>query len=145
MIKIPITYVGFDNKEITKDFWFNLTKAEIAELQCEFPGYFEGYIERLKHDADVADVVAVFKALILKSYGKRTKENKFVKSKEYSEEFAASDAYSELFIKFLDDENDFVSKFLEGALNATPAEVQKAIEDAKTANAEKENDLPDEI
>ncbi len=129
MFKIPITYVGFDGKEKTRDFYFNLTKGEIAEIHLALPGGFDGFLDRLNDEPDVADIVNVFKQLILKSYGKRTAENKFIKSKEISEEFAATDAYSELFLKFIDNEDDFVNKFLEGAINAPVGTINKILEE----------------
>lgn len=129
MFKLPITFVGFDGKEKTKDFYFNLTKGEIAEIHLALPGGFDGFLKRLDDDPEVADIVNVFKQLILKSYGKRTVDNKFIKSKEISEEFAATDAYSELFLKFLDNEDDFVNKFLEGAINAPVGTIQKILEE----------------
>lgn len=129
MFKLPITYVGFDGKEKTRDFYFNLTKGEIAEMHLSLPGGFDGFLDRLNDEPNVEDIVTVFKKLILKSYGKRTADNKFIKSKELSEEFAATDAYSELFLKFLDNEDDFVNKFLEGAINAPVGTIQKILED----------------
>ena len=129
MFKLPITYIGFDGKEKTRDFYFNLTKGEIAEMHLAIPGGFDGFLERLNDDPDVSDIIQVFKALIIKSYGKRTADNKFLKSKEISEEFAATDAYSELFLKFIENEDDFVNKFLEGAINAPVGSIQKMIDE----------------
>lgn len=129
MFKLPITFTGQDGKEKTRDFYFNLTKGEIAELNFSIPGGLEGFMNRLNDEPEVEDVITVFKKLILKSYGKRTAENKFIKSKELSEEFSASEAYSELFLKFLDNEDDFVNKFIEGILNVPAGSLQKAIEE----------------
>lgn len=129
MFKLPITYLGFDGKEKTREFYFNLTKGEIAEMHLSLPGGFDGFLSRLNDEPDVSDVITVFKELIIKSYGKRTADNKFIKSKEISEEFAASDAYSELFLKFLDNEDDFVNKFLEGTINAPVGAIQKMLDE----------------
>lgn len=128
MFKIPITYKGFDGKEKTRDFYFNLNPGEIAEMHISLPGGFDGFIERINDEPDVRDVISVFKELILKAYGKRTADNKFIKSKEISEEFAATDAYSELFLKFLN-EKDFINTFLEGAVNAPMGTIQKIIDE----------------
>ena len=131
MFKLPITFIGFDGKEKTRDFYFNLTKADLAKIHLSLPGGFDGFLERLDDDPEVEDIVNVFEKIILKSYGKRTIDGKFIKSKELSEEFSASDAYSELFIKFLDNEDNFVNKFLEGAINIPAGSLQKAIEEGK--------------
>lgn len=129
MFKLPLTYLGFDGKEKTKDFYFNLTKGEIAEMHLTLPGGFDGFIDRLNEDPDPASIITVFKELILRSYGKRTADNKFIKSTELSQEFAATDAYSVLFLKFLDNEDDFVNKFLEGTINAPVGTIQKIIDE----------------
>lgn len=131
MFKLPITFTGFDGKEKTRDFYFNLTKAELAKIHMSLPGGFDGFLERLNDDPEVEDIVNVFEKIILKSYGKRTIDGKFIKSKELSEEFSATDAYSELFIKFLDNEDDFVNKFLEATINVPAGSLQKAIEEGK--------------
>lgn len=131
MLKQTITYIGFDGKEKTKDFYFNLTKGEITEIHLSLPGGLDGFLDKLNDDPSVEDIVEVFKKIILKAYGKRTATNGFIKSKEISQEFAATDAYSELFLKFLDNEDDFVNKFLEGAIVAPPGTLQKIIEENK--------------
>lgn len=129
MFKLPLTYLDYSGKEQTRDFYFNLTKGEIAEVHWSLPGGIDGFLETLNGSPEVAEVISVFKTLILKSYGKRTPDGKFYKSKELSEEFAASDAYSELFLKFLDNEDDFVNKFLEGTISAPVGTIHKLLEE----------------
>ena len=129
MFKLPITYVNFEGKEITKDFYFNLTKGEIAEIHLSLPGGLNGFLDRLNDEPDVHDIITVFKTIILKSVGKRTVDNGFIKSEAISMAFAATDAYSELFLKFIDNEDDFVNKFLEGTVNAPVGTIQKIIDE----------------
>ena len=136
MLKQTITYIGFDGKEKTRDFYFNLTKGEITEIHLSLPGGLDGFLQRMNDDPSVEDVVEVFKKIILKAYGKRTASNGFIKSKEISEEFAATDAYSELFLKFLDNKDDFVDKFLEGCIVAPPGTLQKILTDHKEETEE---------
>lgn len=141
MFKMPITYLGFDGKEKTRDFYFNLTKGEIAEIHLSLPGGFDGFLNRLDDDPNPADVITVFKELILKSYGKRTADNKFIKSTELSQEFAATDAYSELLFMFLDDKDNFANKFLEGVINAPVGTIQKIIDENPKLKEAKEDSL----
>lgn len=140
MFKLPITYIDFTGKERTKDFFFNLTKSDIMEIHLALPNGLDGFIDSLNDDPEVEDVIEVFKKIILKAYGKRTNTNAFIKSKELSQEFAATDAYSELFLKFLDNEDDFVMKFLEAAITAQPGELKRIFEENKS----KQKDLEDE-
>lgn len=129
MFKMPVTYRTFDGKEVTKDFYFNLNKGEIAELNFEFEGGFEAWLENIQDDPNIPDMMKVFKELILKAYGKRLPNGQYVKTEEYTSAFAASDAYSEVFLKFIENENDFVNKFLEGAMNIPPEEMKKTLEE----------------
>ena len=129
MFKLPITYTTYDGTEKTKDFYFNLTKGEIAELNYEIPGGFDAFLDRIKDDPEVSDIVQVFKKLILKSYGRRNAENKFEKSDRFTREFAASDAYSELFLKFLENEDGFVDKFLENAIGIPTGKLQETLQE----------------
>lgn len=104
MHKETIKYTDFDGVEITEDFYFNLTEAEVLEKELGITG---GYTERLKKIVaakDAPTIIAEFKSLILDSYG--VKEGKrFRKSKELAEEFSQTNAYSTLFMKLaFDDE-----------------------------------------
>ena len=129
MFKMPVTYRTFEGKEVTKDFYFNLNKGEAAEMNFAFDGGFEGWIANLQDDPSIPDVLKVFKEIILKAYGKRLPDGQFVKTPEYTAAFAASDAYSEVFLKFIDNQNDFVNKFLSGVMNVSPEEIKKGLED----------------
>ena len=141
MFKIPITYIDFSGKTRTRDFYFNLTKSDIMEIHLSLPNGLDGFIEGLDDNPEVEDVIYVFKKIILKAYGKRTATNAFIKSKEISEEFAATDAYSELFMKFIDNEDDFVMKFLQSAITAPPGTLEKIFNDKeKESKEEKEED-----
>lgn len=143
MFKLPITYIDFTGKERTRDFFFNLTKSDIMEIHLALPNGLDGFIDSLNDDPEVEDVIEVFKKIILKAYGKRTNTNAFIKSKELSQEFAATDAYSELFLKFLDNEDDFVMKFLESAITAQPGELKRIFEESKSKEEKVEKTEPE--
>ena len=137
MLKLPLTYTGTDGKQKTRDFYFNLTKGEIAEIQLTLPGGLEGFAEHIGDDPDVEpeEVVRIFKELIVKSYGKRTAEGKFIKDPRFTQEFAASDAYSELFLKFINNENNFTENFLTGIMEMTLVDASKLMTEQKVAEA----------
>lgn len=68
----------------------------------------------------------VFKDIILKSYGKKSDDGKrFIKSKELSEEFSQTEAYSELMVELIKDENA-ASTFVNGLINIKPEELEAA-------------------
>lgn len=127
MHKETITYTDFDGVEITEDFYFNLTEAEVLEKELGITG---GYTERLKKIVaakDAPTILAELKSLIFDSYG--VKEGKrFRKSKELSEEFSQTNAYSILLMKLaFDDEAG--AKFVNGIM---PKKSNNTTTDAST-------------
>ena len=103
MLKKRMTYTNFDGVEVTEDFYFNLTKAEIAEMQM-VSGGISTYIRKIVDAKDSKQIVAVFKELILKAYGEKSEDGRrFMKSPEISANFAATEAYSDLFIELSSD------------------------------------------
>lgn len=116
MIKWPITYTDYNGDEHTEDFYFNLNKAEVMEMNLEHNGTYRQYLERIVEQRDGAKMAEIFRNIILKSYGEKTADGKrFVKSKELSEAFQQTEAYSELYMQLLTDETA-APKFIEGLM-----------------------------
>lgn len=116
MIKWPITYTDYNGEEHTEDFYFNLNKAEVMEMNLEHNGTYRQYLERIVDQRDGAKMAEIFRNIILKSYGEKTADGKrFIKSKELSEAFQQTEAYSELYMQLLTDEKA-APKFIEGVM-----------------------------
>lgn len=100
MLKKTITYTDYNGVERTEDHYFNLTEAEILEMEMGTTG---GLAERIKKIVDAKDapsIIRVFKDLILKAYGEKSDDGRrFIKSPEISEAFAQTEAYSQLFME----------------------------------------------
>lgn len=47
MLKKTIKYVDYDGREREDDFYFNLNKAEITEMQMSTQGGFAEYIQKI--------------------------------------------------------------------------------------------------
>ena len=113
MLKKTVTYVDYNGIERTEDFYFNLSKAEITEMELSVEGGLSKMLEDVVNSKDNKQILAVFKEIILKAYGEKSVDGRrFVKSKELSEEFAQTEAYSELFIELALDEKaaaDFIN------------------------------------
>lgn len=100
MIKKTVKYVDYNGVERVEDFYFNLNKAEITEMELSIDGGLTKMIEDIVASNDNKQIVGLFKEILLKSYGEKSKDGKrFVKSKEMAEAFAQTEAYSELFIE----------------------------------------------
>lgn len=114
MIKKTITYTDYDGNQRTEDFWFNLSKAEIAKMEYGTSGGVEKMIERLVQEQDTARIIEIFDEMICRSYGKKSPDGKrFVKSAELLEEFKQTEAYSDLFIELLKDPDAAAAFFSE--------------------------------
>ena len=137
MYKTSVTYENFDGEKVTKDLYFNLTKAEVAKLEAsksEFGGfsqYASSIIKPASGKPDPNKVIEIFDDMIKRSYGVRTETGEFMKSKEASEIFLSSEAYSELFMRLLSDEEES-TRFFEGIM---PRDLVEAMHQ-KEANAE---------
>lgn len=132
MYKTSVTFENFEGEKVTKDLYFNLTKAEITKLQLSYKQGFDKYVDEIIHpldgEPDPQKIMDLFEMLILKSYGIRT-EDGFIKTPEKAQAFATTEAYSELFMRLLQDEKA-QSEFFMGIMPrdlaaAAQAEIEK--------------------
>lgn len=116
MIKKTLTYKDYNDVERTEDFYFNLSKAEIAEMQLETEGGLGEYIQKIVDAKSQVEIVKLFKKLLLKSYGVKSPDGRrFIKSEALSEEFTQTEAYSILFME-LATNSEAASAFVNGIL-----------------------------
>ena len=135
MLKKTITYTDYDGVERTEDFFFNLSKAEVAEMELSNHGGMERVIQQIAMTQDRKRLIDLFKEIILKSYGEKSADGRrFVKSKELSEAFSQTEAYSELFMQLATD-SDMASKFINGIMPKTDATPEQRAEAESQAKA----------
>jgi len=114
MYKYVATYEDYNGTKRTEEFYFNLSKAELLEMEMVHPEGFEGWINRIVQADDRETILETFRNIILKSYGEKDETGRrFVKSKELSESFMQTEAYSDLYIKLVSDA-DFAAEFVNG-------------------------------
>ena len=114
MLKKTITYTDYNGVERKEDFYFNLTKAEIMEMEMSISGGLTEMINRIVAAQDAPAIVKIFKELVLKAYGVKSPDGKrFIKSDELATEFAQTEAYSQLFMELATDA-DAASAFVNG-------------------------------
>lgn len=116
MLIKPITYTDYDGVERTENFMFNLTKAELTELNLTTEGGLQVVIQRIIDSRDVPEITKWFKKIIVMAYGEKSADGRrFIKSKELTDEFLQTEAYSELFMELLSDEKA-AATFINGIL-----------------------------
>lgn len=130
MLKKTITYENYDGEQITEDFYFNLSKADLVELEVSRPGGLGKHLEAIGASNDGGLIIATFKDLLKKSYGKKSEDGKrFVKNDELWEEFISTEAYSTLFMELVTDAEAaaaFVNGIVPANLEAEAAKINAA-------------------
>ena len=134
MFKKQITYENFNGEEVTEVLYFNLTEAELLELELTHPGGYSDYLNRIIEAKDRATLVAIFKELILLAYGEKSPDGRsFMKSPEISHAFQCTNAYNVLFME-LATNDEAAAAFANGVVPKALLDKVKA-EQAKTSNA----------
>lgn len=128
MLKKTITYTDYNGVERTEDFYFNLTKAELLEMELGSAGGFAEMIQKIVKAKDGPAIANIFKTLVLKAYGKKSDDGRrFIKNDELREEFSQTEAYSNLFMTLATDD-EAAAAFVNGIMPADlVAEANKSI------------------
>ena len=97
MLKLTRTYNDYNGVSRTEDFYFNLTQAEVTELELSVDGGLVEMINRIVAAQDGKQIIAIFKDIILRAYGEKSPDGKrFIKNQELRDAFAQMEAYSDL-------------------------------------------------
>lgn len=116
MLKKTIKYTDYNGEERIEDFYFNLSKAEIMEMEMSQNGGMSEYIKKIVNTQDNVSIMNLFKEIIQKSYGEKSLDGKrFIKNKELTEAFIQTEAYTELFVELVSDA-DAAAKFVNGII-----------------------------
>lgn len=116
MLKRTFTYKDYDGVERTEDCYFNLSKAEVAEMELTFEGGLARYLNKIAEAKNGKAIMEKFKWLILKAYGEKSDDGRrFMKSEEISKAFEETEMYNILFMELITDAkkaSDFVAAIL---------------------------------
>lgn len=100
MLKKTITYTDYNDLERTEDFYFNLSKAELMEMELGVAGGLSSMLNKIVQSVETDQLISIFKQIILKAYGEKSPDGKrFMKSSEIAASFEQTEAYSELFME----------------------------------------------
>lgn len=98
MFKKTVTYEDYKGNTRTEDFYFNLNKAELVELELSTNGGLTVMMDRIIATQDNPTLFKIFKDLVSKSYGVLSDDGrKFVKNQEVLDDFMQTEAYSIIF------------------------------------------------
>lgn len=121
MLKETITYKNFNGVEVTETFMFNLTQAEVLDMEMIYPGGYAGFLQSVVDAKDQPTLVKLFKDFVLKCYGEKSADGRyFMKEDEdgrplYRKNFLFTEAYSKIYMKLATD-SEYATKFVKGVL-----------------------------
>ena len=132
MFAKKIKFTDFNGNEREQTFYFNLTKAELTEMNLSKEGGLEAYVQRITNAADTPALANLFKELILKSYGEKSDDGmRFIKRDpqrgKLADEFEQTEAYSELYME-LATNTDAAAEFINGLVPRDISEKAKAVQ-----------------
>ena len=120
MVKKVVTCKDYDGNEYQETCWFDLSRADLIEMDLEEKGFI-AKLEGIAKSGDSQAMYKVFKNVLLKAYGVRPADNPrlFVKNDKVREEFFQSPAYSEFLMELMSD-LDAAKDFFAGVVNTIP-------------------------
>ena len=129
MLKKTISYDDYNGVQRTEDFYFNLSEAELTEMELSTEGGLQETLNRIVAAKDMPSLVKIFKELIFKSYGEKSPDGKqFVKVDKngvpLSVAFSQTEAYSLLFMELASDAKA-AAEFANGVI---PSKLKERIE-----------------
>ena len=136
MVVKKIKYADFNGVEREEEFMFNLTEAEITEMELTTDGGLSDSIKKIIAAQDTPQIIDTFKMLLLKSYGQKSADGRrFIKSEELSKEFTQTNAYSQLFMELAYDDNAAIA-FINGII---PESMRERVDENNSDNASPAN------
>lgn len=131
MLKKIITYTDYNGVERTEPFYFNLSKAELMEMELGVTGGMTEMLDKIIAAKDAPSLMKTFKEMIMKAYGVKSDDGKrLIKSEELSIAFTQTEAYSVLFMELITDDKA-AADFVNGII---PNEIQTEVATQTTQN-----------
>lgn len=137
MVKKTVTFTDFDGKEVTRDFYFNISKMEFRVLDRKIPGGLQNMIDKIRTEKNEDELIDLLDMLILESYGEKAEDGRFVKEdsrgRRLSSYFKVSEAWDVLFLNLVQNEDE-LSEFLTGIVPKDVAENAKEMVSKQNQN-----------
>lgn len=100
MYKKTIKFIDFNGTPREEEHYFNLSQPELLEMEVSTEGGMGDYITNISNAENTKELIALFKDLVLKSYGKKSDDGRsFEKSEEIARKFSQTAAYNALFME----------------------------------------------
>lgn len=104
MLKRTVKFIDFDGVEREEDFYFNLSKSELLNLEASEDGGLTVILDRLTKSPNGKEIMKYVNEILLKSYGEKSPDGRrFMKSAEISKAFSETPAYDVIFMELVTD------------------------------------------
>jgi hypothetical protein len=112
MYKETFTYEDFNGLERTEDFYFNLSEAELLEMNTSYEGGLMTMLNKIVAAQDGPTIMKWFKKILLAAYGEKSEDGRyFDKSAEIKHRFEHTPVYSIMYTKLATDD-EYAAKFM---------------------------------
>ena len=127
MLKKTVTYTDYDGNERTEEFFFNLNKAEVTEMELSTEGGMEKMLKKIIESRDGKRIIEVMKDIVLRAYGEKSPDGRrYIKTPEMREAFSQTEAYVNVFMELATDAKA-ASDFVRGILPPVPADTAASL------------------
>jgi len=121
MFKETLTYQSFDGETVTKEFYFNLGKADLIRLETDIEGGLNALIQRITaKTATGREIMDTLEEVVRRAYGVRVGDA-FIHREEDWQQFRYGPAWDEFFTKMFTDPG-YSAAFVNGAVPANLAQ-----------------------
>lgn len=103
MYKITKKFENLDGVQVSEDFWFNLSKSELMDMENSDTPMTQTLMNIMR-EKDHSKLVGYYKDLLVKSFGIREGTTYFNKSEEISNKFKNHVAFSDIYMDMVTDE-----------------------------------------
>lgn len=126
MLTKAITYEDYNGNKKTKNFYFHLTKSEIAKMSLYENGGIEAKIKKMIESGDNKEIMKYFEDFVLSCYGEKSADGElFIKNDEVREKFKNHPAYDILFMEIIEGGTKAMSDFVNAVVPHELAESMK--------------------
>ena len=132
MISKTIKYVDYNGVEKIGTYWFNMSRADLIELEMQDSNGWFDRIKQLVNEQRTREAYKMIEQFIKDSYGVKTPEGGFDKDPKHLKAFRDSDAYSELIWGFVEHPDQFAD-FVNGIVASVKKSVDAIDVDARIA------------
>lgn len=126
MLMKAITYEDWNGVKKTKNFYFNMSKYEIAKMHLVEEGGLEAKIKKMVESGNNREIFQYFEDFVISCYGEKSADGEeFIKNDEIREKFVGHPAYDVLMMEFIDGGEKAMSDFINTVIPASMADSVK--------------------